>query len=140
MDQDAKELRELVESDKKSVIKFLEAHGLKVANNQIELLFSDGEVDESKLDQLSFMNLWELEFEPSLLRVEFTIERSKELHSNITGILKNLLYKITNRTELEFPGSNLETSSTCPHFQLIKIDKQQGNLIVQLYGAICYCS
>ena len=72
--------------------------------------------------------------------VEFTIIGSNELHSNITWIQENLLYKITNRTELESPGSKLETSSTCPHFILIKTIKQQGNLKVKMYGAICYCS
>ena len=84
MDQDEKELRELVESDKKSVINFLDEHGLK------------------------------------------------ELHSNITVILENLLYKITNQIELVSTGSNLDTSSTCPHFQLIKTIKQQGNLKVKI--------
>jgi len=84
-------------------------------------------------------DLWEL-VEPDKKSVEFTIERSKELHSNITEILENLLYKNTNRTELDSTGINLETSSTCQHFQLIKINRQQGNLKVKTYGAICYCS
>ena len=91
MDQDEKELKELVESDKKSVINFLDEHGLK------------------------------------------------ELHSNITVILENLLYKITNRNTLDSSGSNLDTSSTCPHFKLIKTIKQQGNLKVKMYSVICYC-
>ncbi len=140
MDQDEKDLRKLVESDKKSVVKILKSLGLEVFDNKVVMHFSDGEIDESKFAQLDFMNLWELEFEPSLVKVEFTIERSKELHSNITGILENLLYKITNRTELDSPGSNLDTSSICPHFQQIKTIKQQGNLKVKMYGAICYCS
>ena len=84
-------------------------------------------------------DLWKL-VEPDKKSVEFTIESAKELHSNITGISENLLYKITNRTELDSPGSKLETSSTCPHFKLIKTIKQQGNLKVKMYGAICYCS
>jgi hypothetical protein len=68
------------------------------------------------------------------------VESDKRLHSNITVILENLLYKITNQIELDTPGDNLETSSTCPHFQLIKTIKQQGNLKVKMYGAICYCT
>lgn len=51
MDQEEKDLRELVESDKQQIINLLDEHGLEVANNKVVMLFSDGEVDERKLDQ-----------------------------------------------------------------------------------------
>jgi len=138
------DLVELVKEDKQHIINFLQAHNFKVKNNQVTLLFSDGEVDESKLDQLEFQNLWELEYEPSLVRVEFIIESPKELHSNIPGMLELLIDKITTRRWPVIPFDPIEYTkeldNCCPHFKSINFDKQYGNYIMKLIGAICYCN
>ena len=51
--QEKQQLEELVQFDLKQVGKFLNASNIKV-KNKITMLFSDGDVDESKLDQLPF--------------------------------------------------------------------------------------
>lgn len=134
------DLIELVEEDINHTIQFLKSHNLKVKGNKVTMLFSDGEVDETKLDQLSFTNLWELEYEPSLVKVEFIIEKLKELNSIIIGTLEILLDKIVGRTWHVDPNNTLDTSTTCPHFKSINIDKQNGDYKIKLIGAICYCS
>ena len=137
--QEKLDLIQLVESDKKNCLAFLKANNIKV-KNKISMLFSDGDVDESKLDQLSFTNLWELQYEPTLVRVEFVIERPKEEHRDITGTLEILLDKIVERSWHVETGESLDTSTICPHFKLIKFDKQENGLKIILIGAICYCS
>ena len=129
----------VVKGDKQNVINFLQAHNL-VVKNKITMLFNDGDVDEGKMDQLSFTKLWELQYEPSLVRVEFIIERPKEEHSDITGVLENLLDKIVDRGFPVDRGESLATSTTCPHFKSIKINSKPDGLNIILIGAICYCS
>jgi hypothetical protein len=138
-DQDRLDLMRLVESDKNHIVQFLLAHNIQV-RNKITMLFSDGDVDENRIDQLSFTNLWELQYEPSLIKVEFVIERPKESHSNITGILENLLNKIVDRDSPLNSGNTIDSSNTCPHFKSIKIDEQQNGISIVMVGAICYCS
>ena len=140
MDQDEKDLRDLAESDKKAVIKILEYHRLKVVENKIEMLFSDSEVDISKLEQITFKELHRLKYEPSMVYLKFLLIEPIELHRNITVILENILYKITNRIELDLPNKILDTSTVCPHFKLIKTKKIKGQILIQMFGTICYCS
>jgi hypothetical protein len=101
---------------------------------------SIGDVDENRIDQLSFTNLWELQYEPSLIKVEFVIDSPKELKSNIKGIQEILLDKIVERSYHVDPDESLDTLNTCPHFKSIKIDEQQKGINVVMVGAICYCS
>jgi hypothetical protein len=136
--QEKLDLMQLVESDKKNCLAFLKANNIRL-NNKISMLFSDGDVDESKMDQLSFTNLWELQLEPSLVKVEFVIKRPKEEHSNITETLEILLDKIVERAWHVFPGESLDTSTTCPHFKSIKIDNHSNGINIVMVGAICYC-
>ena len=140
MDQDEKDLRNLVESDKKAVIKILEYHRLKVVENKIEMLFSDSDVDISKLEQTKFKELHQLKYEPSIVYLKFRLIIPKKLSRNITVMLENVLCKITNRIDLDLPNKILDTSTICPHFQFIKTKKLKGQLLVEMYGAICYCS
>ena len=139
-DLEKQELQELVQHDCKQAINFLESHSLKVKDNKVEILFSDGEVDESKLDQQKFVNLWELQYEPSLIKVEFVIERPKEKHSNIRDLMESLLNKIVNQEFPVNPDESLDTSNICSHFKSIKINKISTGLKIILIGAICYCS
>jgi hypothetical protein len=137
--QEKQELMDLVEQDCRQVIKFLQANNLKV-KNKVEMLFSDGEVDESTIEQQTFVNLWELQYEPSLVKVKFFIERLKEKHRDITGTLELLLDKIVERAWPVDPNKILDTSTICPHFKSIKIDRQGVDCKVILIGAICYCN
>jgi hypothetical protein len=143
-EQDRLDLMQLVESDKRNCLAFLKANNIKV-KNKITMLFSDGDVDENRIDenridQLSFTNLWELQYEPSLIKVEFVIDSPKELKSNIKGIQEILLDKIVERSYHVDPDESLDTLNTCPHFKSIKIDEQQKGINVVMVGAICYCS
>jgi hypothetical protein len=137
--QEKLDLMQLVESDKNHIVQFLLAHNIKV-KNKITMLFSDGDVDENRMDQLSFTNLWELQYEPILVRVEFILESPKKEHSNFPGILQVLLDKIVDRDFPVNPNNTLDTSNTCPHFKSIKIDQQQNGINIVMMGAICYCS
>jgi hypothetical protein len=109
------------------------------------MLFSDGDVDENRIDQLSFTNLWELQYEPSLVRVEFIIESPKELHSNITGILEILLNKVATRGWHANSYDSLDNSKAIEDeyncFQSIQIDSKSVESVkskVTLIGAIGY--
>lgn len=139
------DLKELVVQDKNHIINFLLAHNLKVKNNQVTLLFSDGEVDGSTIDKQSFVDLWKLQYEPSLVKVEFIIEKPKELNSNITGILRQLLIRICSRRwpvdsyePLDYSKS-IEDEYNC--YQKIEIDSKSVESVkskVTLIGAIGY--
>jgi hypothetical protein len=141
-DQDKQELIDLVKQDCEQVIKFLSAYNLKVKHNKVEMLFSDGEVDESNLNNIHFTNLWELQYEPSLVKVGFIIERQKELNSDIKELLESLLYKITTRgwrdNHRESPCNSKAIEDDYNCFQSIKIDRQGFDCRVILIGAIGY--
>jgi hypothetical protein len=104
------------------------------------MLFSDGDVDENRIDQLSFTNLWQLQYEPSLIKVEFMVDDVLEKHRNITRTLEILLKKIVDGKLPVNPDESLDTSTNCPHFKSIKINKQSNGINIVLVGAICYCS
>jgi len=76
------------------------------------MLFSDGEVDEANLNNIHFTNLWQLQYEPSLVKVEFIIERPNESHMDITGTLELLLDKIVGRNLHVDLNNTLDTSTT----------------------------
>jgi hypothetical protein len=48
-EQDRLDLMQLVESDKRNCLAFLKANNIKV-KNKITMLFSDGDVDENRID------------------------------------------------------------------------------------------
>jgi hypothetical protein len=136
------ELQELVQHDCKQAINFLESHNLKL-KGEISLLFSDGEVDGSTINQQSFINLWELQYEPSLIKVEFIIERPKELNSNIKVLMESLLNKIVNKGWPDNHRDSLGNSKVVDDYNCyksIQIEKLGVDVKVVLFGAIGYFS
>jgi hypothetical protein len=131
------DLMELVESDKYHIIQFLLAHNIRVKEGEINLLYSEGEGEP-------YLNLWELQVEPHLVTANFMIERPQDLNSNITGILENLIDKITTRGWPDNPYDPVaytqQLDNVCPHFKSIKIDEQPNGINIILIGGICYCS
>jgi len=132
-DQEKLDLMELVEFDKLHIVQFLLAHNIRVKGGEVNLFYSEGEGEP-------YLNLWELQVEPHLVRAEFVIERIKEEHWDITGVLEILLDKIVDRDFPVEPDKSLGTSTTCPHFKSIKIDEQPNGINIILIGGICYCS
>lgn len=57
----------MIATDKIHVVKFLKAHNLKVKDNRISMLFSDS------VENPVYKNLWDLEFEPVLVKIEFEL-------------------------------------------------------------------
>jgi hypothetical protein len=140
-EQDKKELMEVVDQDKQHIINYLLTFNLKVKNNEVSLLFSDGEVDESTMDQQSFVNLWKLQYEPSLVRVEFIIQRARELNSNIKDLLESLLNKIVNKGHTNNSYDSLGNSKVVDDYNCyksIQIERQGVDVKVVLFGAIGY--
>ena len=141
-DQEKLELMELVESDKHHIIQFLLAHNIKVKNNQVTLLFNDGDVDETKLDQLEFKNLWELQYEPSLVRIEFIIEGKFEIDNKLHKTLRQLIINVTTRNWPANHQAPLDYSKTIEDnyncYQSIKIVELRDVLKIILNGAIGY--
>ena len=135
-DQEKLDLMELVESDKHHIVQFLLAHNIRVKGGEVILFYSEGEGEP-------YLNLWEVE-EPHLVRAEFVIERPKEKHRDITGILDLLIDKITTRGWPDNPYESQDYSKAvddvCPHFKSIKIDEQPNSINIILIGGICYCS
>jgi len=138
------DLKELIAQDQIHIINFLLAHNLKVKNNQVTLLFSDGDVDETKLDQLSFVNLWELQYEPSLVRAEFIVEGEFKIDRKLRKTLRQLNINITTRSWPVNPQTPLDYSKTIGdeynQFQSITIAQKKDELKINLIGAIGYFS
>jgi len=130
-DQEKLDLMELVESDKHQIVQFLLAHNIRV-KNKISMLFSDGDIDESKLDQLEFRNLWELEYEPSLVKVEFIIEGKFEIDNKLHKTLRQLNINITTRNWPVKSHAPLDYSKTIEDeyncYQSIQIVDQKDEL------------
>ena len=92
MDNNEKQdLKELVAQDKIHVINFLKAHNLKVKDSKVSMLFSD------TVENPVYKNLWLLNFEPALVKVEFELLNLPVLQGILQGILKILINKIVNR-------------------------------------------
>ena len=136
-DQEKLDLMELVESDKHHIVQFLSAHNIRVKGGEVNLFYSEGEGEP-------YLNLWELEVEPHLVRAEFFIERLLEVHRDITGIFDLLIDKITTRGWPDNPYEPLDYSkaieNVCPHIKKIDITKQPNGINIILIGGICYCS
>ncbi len=139
-EQERRDLIYLVDQDKIHIEKFLQYHNLKVKDNKVTILFSDGEVDKTTIHQQSFVNLWELQYEPSLVKVEFIIQELREAHGNIKDLLESLLNKTTTRGWHDNPYDSLGNSKAIEDdyncFQSIKIDSQGFDCKVILIGAI----
>jgi hypothetical protein len=139
------DLKELVNEDKQHIINFLKHHNIKVKNNEVSLLFSDGEVDEATIDQQAFINLWELQYEPSLVKVEFTIESLNERSSNVQEVMESLINQLTTRGWHVDPYDSPNQSKTIEDnyncFQKINIEKksiESDETKIVLFAAIGY--
>ena len=139
-EQERRDLVELVEIDKQHIIQYLQYHNLKVKDNKVTMLFSDGEVDESTIDQQIFVNLSELEYEVSIVKAEFIIQELREAHSNIKELMESLINQITTRGWHDNPYDSLGNSKAIEDdyncFQSIKIEHQQNGAKIVLVSAI----
>jgi hypothetical protein len=130
-------LKSIVATDKQHIINFLSVHNLQVKGAQVELLYSEGEGEP-------YLNLWEVE-EPHLVKVQFIIERPKEVDSSFSKTLDLLIDKITTRAWPDSPYDPLaytqQVENTCTHFRSIDFTEQTyGNIKIILRANICYCT
>lgn len=128
-----KESKELIAQDKVHVINFLRAYNLKVKGNRISMLFSDS------FENPVYKNLWNLEFEPALVKVEFEILNLPNKRGEPQEILQILLNKIVERDFPENPDNISEylrqtQNNYCQQSIEIKNNK------IKLIGSIDYSS
>ncbi len=133
--QENKDLRELVEGDKQHIINFLKAFDLNTKGNQISILFSED------LEKPDYLQLWQIDGEPGVVKVEFSISNIKsKLPKKLRGILDLLFNKIVRRDFPDTTGTPYEIRNdiidSCTHYNSIKIK----NTKITLVGAICYCN
>ena len=144
-DQEKLELMEVVNQQKTFIINFLKNLNLKVKNNEVSLLFSDGEVDEATINKQSFTNLWELNYEPSLVRLHFFIEGSNEsnldLHRTMEFLLNKLISSGWHDNLYDSPNQSQIIEDNCYCFQSINIESktiESDEIKIVLIGAIGY--
>ena len=132
MNKVKQELKELIATDKVYVINFLKAYNLKVKDNKVSMLFSDS------VDNPIYKNLWDLEFEPVLVKVEFELLNLPENQGELQGKLKILINKISERDFPENPDNTYEylTPIEINNCQSIEIKNNK----IKLIGSIDYCS
>lgn len=141
-DQEKLDLMEVVNQQKAFIINHLNQLNLKIKNNQVSLLFSDGDVNEATINKQSFTNLWELQYEPSLVKAEFIIESLNESNLDLHRTMEFLLNKIISIESLDNPydypnqSQTIEGNYNC--FESINIERQGVDCKVVLVGAIGY--
>lgn len=133
--QENQDLRDLIEGDRLNIINFLKAFNLKVKGNQITILFSEN------LEKPRYKQLWEVDGEPSVVKVEFTLNNIKsKTPRELRQILQLLIDKIVRRDFPNTTGTSYEIHNdiidSCTHYYSIKI---KNNKVI-LVGAICYCN
>ena len=127
------EIKELIAQDKIHVINFLKAHNLKVKDNMVVMLFSEN------VEEPAFKNLWDLEFEPAMVKVEFEILNLPDKQGELLETLQILINKIAERDFPENPDNISEylrqtQNNYCQ--QSIKIKNNK----IKLIGSIDYSS
>lgn len=140
-DQEKNELMQVVDQQKNFIINYLKHLNLKI-KSEVSLLFSDGEVDEVSINQQTFTNLWELQYEPSLVKAEFIIESLNESNLDLHRLMEFLLIQLLSTEQHEPPydlpnqSTTLEDNYNC--FQSIQISKQKNGLKIILTSGIGY--
>ena len=97
---------------------------------------------KTKLDQLEFKNLWELEYEPSLVKAEFIVEGEFKIDRKLRKTFRQLLINITTRSWPDNPQAYLDYSKTIEDeyncYQSIQIVDQKDEFKIILIGAVGY--
>lgn len=140
--QEKQELVEVVDQQKTFIINHLKHLNLKI--NEVSLLFSDGEVDEATINQQVFTNLWELQYEPSLVRIEFAIqsldESKLDLHRSMEFLLNKIISSGWHDNPYDSPNQSKTIEDNYNCFQLINIERQGVDIKVILISALGYFS